>query len=63
MSVAPEVVWLCLGLAAVIVAARSKTSKQIVGGILQRDRKGRLTLVLTPVKRKRRGGRRGRRRR
>ncbi|HEY1119862.1 MAG TPA: hypothetical protein VGE43_19260 [Acidimicrobiales bacterium] len=61
--VSPEVVWLCIALAAVIVAARSKTSKQIVGGILQRDRKGRLTLVLTPVKRKRRGGRRGRRRR
>lgn len=62
MSVAPEVVWLCIALAAVIVASRSKTSKQMVGGLLQRDRKGRLTLVLTPVK-KRRRARRGRRRR
>lgn len=61
-GVSPEVVWLCLALAAVIVAARSKPGKQIVGGILQRDRKGRLTLVLTPV-RKRRRGRGGRRRR
>lgn len=37
--------------AALIVAALAKPTKTLVGGIFQRDRKGRLTLVLTPVPR------------
>lgn len=41
-------------LAALIVAAYRKPIKTMVGGIVSRDRKGRLTLVLTPTPRKRR---------
>jgi hypothetical protein len=35
--------------AALVVAAMSKPGKTLVGGIFQRDRKGRMTLVLTPT--------------
>ncbi len=51
-------VLLCLIVAALIVGAFTKPGKTLVGGFLQRDRKGRLTLVLTPAKRRKRGGRR-----
>jgi hypothetical protein len=50
-------VLLSLVLAALIVAAFSKPGKTLVGGIFQRDSKGRMVLVLTPTpkpKRKRR---------
>lgn len=32
-----------------LVAARSKPVKKLVGGIFIRDKKGRMTLVLTPT--------------
>lgn len=44
-----EVLVVALVLAALILAALAKPTKQLVGGILQRDRKGRLVLILTPV--------------
>lgn len=44
---------LCVLLALIVVGAFSKPGRTLVGGILQRDRKGRLTLVLSPAKRKR----------
>jgi hypothetical protein len=40
---------LALVVAALLVAAMSKPGKTLVGGIFQRDRKGRMTLVLTPT--------------
>jgi hypothetical protein len=41
---------LALVVAALLVAAmRSKPGKALVGGIFQRDRKGRMTLVLAPT--------------
>lgn len=43
-------VWLALVLAALVVAAFSRPGKQLVGGLIYRDRKGRLVLVLTPVR-------------
>jgi hypothetical protein len=46
-------VLLCLVLAGLVVAACSKSKKQLVGGLIYRDSKGRLVLVLTPMKRKR----------
>jgi hypothetical protein len=39
---------LALVVAGLVVAAMSKP-KTLVGGIFQRDRKGRMTLVLTPT--------------
>lgn len=48
---------LCVVLAAVVVGAFSRPTRTMVGGLLQRDRKGRLLLVLTPTPRARRGGR------
>ncbi len=39
----------CFGLAALFVTAFSKPGKTLVAGIFQRDRKGRITLVLTPT--------------
>lgn len=44
---------LCVVLAAVVVAAFSTPARTMVGGMLQRDRKGRLTLILTPTPRRR----------
>lgn len=41
-------------LAALLVAAVSKPGRQMVGGFIQRDRKGRLVLVLTPTPRPKR---------
>lgn len=49
---------LCLIVAALVVGAFTKPGKTLVGGIFQRDRKGRMTLVLTPAKKRKRGGRR-----
>lgn len=40
--------------AALIIAAFSKPGRQMVGGFVQRDRRGRLVLVLTPTPKKRR---------
>jgi hypothetical protein len=40
---------LSLVLAALVVAAFTKPGKTLVGGIFQRDRRGRMTLVLTPT--------------
>lgn len=49
-----------LVLAALLMAALSKPGRTLVGGFVQRDRKGRLVIALTPVKRgrKRRRGKR-----
>lgn len=44
--------------AALLVAAFRKPIKTMVGGFISRDRKGRITLVLTPTPRKRRKRRR-----
>ncbi len=41
-------------LAVLIVAAFSKPARQMVGGIFERDNKGRLILILTPVPKKKR---------
>lgn len=44
-------------LAVLIVAALAKPTRQLVGGLVYRDKQGRLVLILTPVpkgKRKRR---------
>ncbi len=49
---------LALVVAALLVAAYRKPVKTLVGGIFVRDRKGRLTLILTPTpkpKRRKRG--------
>jgi hypothetical protein len=48
--------WIVIGLvvALLVLLAVAKPTKTLVGGIFQRDRKGRLVLVLTPVRRKRR---------
>lgn len=46
-------VLVCLGIAAVLVLLLTpKTRKTLVGGIFVRDRKGRMTIVLTPTVRK-----------
>lgn len=49
---------LSLVLAALLMAAMSKPGKTLVGGIFQRDRKGRMTLVLTPTRKPKRRRRR-----
>lgn len=43
---------LSLVVAALLVAAFGKPTKTLVGGFLSRDRKGRLLLVLTPAKKR-----------
>lgn len=43
--------WFSLALAVLILLAVSKPTRTLVGGIFERDRKGRLVLVLTPVPR------------
>jgi hypothetical protein len=43
--------------AGLIVAWFSKPVKTLVGGIFIKDKRGRMTLVLTPAKRKKRKGR------
>lgn len=53
-----DAVWLSIALGALLIAAFSKPVKQLVGGIFQRDRKGRLVLVLSPVPKKKRNRRR-----
>ncbi|WP_379587860.1 hypothetical protein [Pseudonocardia hispaniensis] len=45
---------LSLVVAVLLVAAFGKPTKTLVGGIFQRDKRGRMTLVLTPVPRKKR---------
>ncbi|WP_214365613.1 hypothetical protein [Pseudonocardia sp. H11422] len=57
MSTTAAVV-LSLAVAALLVAAFSKPTKTLVGGIFQRDRKGRMTLVLTPTSKPKRRRRR-----
>ncbi|HEY9354633.1 MAG TPA: hypothetical protein VIP28_15330 [Nocardioides sp.] len=48
-------VLVCLGLAALLVVLLTpRTRKTLVGGIFVRDRKGRMTIVLTPTVKKRR---------
>lgn len=59
----PAFVWLCLAAGAMAATTWHRPTRQLVGGLLQRDRKGRLTLVLAPVKKRKRKTRRGRRRR
>lgn len=54
---APEVVF-ALALGLLIATAFTKPAKTLVGGILQRDRKGRLVLVLTPTPKPKRRRRR-----
>jgi hypothetical protein len=49
---------LALVVAGLVVAAMSKPGKTLVGGIFQRDRKGRMTLVLTPTPKPKRRRRR-----
>jgi hypothetical protein len=44
---------LCLGVAALIVAAFGKRKAIFGAGMFVRDKKGRLVMVLTPAKRKR----------
>ena len=51
-------VWVSLALAALLVLALAKPTRQMVGGFIQRDRKGRLVLVLTPVPKPKRRRRR-----
>ena len=46
---------LAAGVAALIMALLSKPVKTLVGGIFIKDKKGRMTLVLTPAKRKKKG--------
>ncbi len=41
---------LSLALAALVMAAFTKPGKQLVSGLIYRDKKGRLVLVLTPVR-------------
>lgn len=41
-------------IAVLVVLALAKPTKTLVGGIFTKDRKGRLVLVLTPAKRKKR---------
>jgi len=56
----PADAWLlALAVAGLLVALFGKPAKTLVGGVLQRDRKGRMTLVLTPARRPKKG-RRGR---
>lgn len=45
---------LALTLAVLVVAVLAKPTKTLVGGMFQKDKKGRMTLVLTPVPKKRR---------
>lgn len=47
-------------IASLLILAFRKPARQLVGGIFQRDRKGRLVLVLTPTPRPRRKRRRTR---
>lgn len=49
-----------VAIAALLILAFSAPAKQLVGGIFQRDRKGRLVLVLTPVPKPKRRRRRAR---
>lgn len=49
---------LCVLLALLLVGAFSRPVRTLVGGIVQRDRKGRLVLVLTPARKPKGGGRR-----
>lgn len=45
---------LCLVVALVVVLAFDKPRKTLVGGIFQKDSKGRMVLVLTPTPKPRR---------
>ena len=49
---------LSLLVAALILAAVSKPSRKAVGGWISRDKKGRLTIALTPAKKRKRKGKR-----
>lgn len=48
MEAAPALV-LAAVVAVLVVALLAKPTKTLVGGIFQKDKKGRMTLVLTPV--------------
>lgn len=47
--------WVLIGVALlVLLIAVTKPGKTLVGGLFMRDRKGRIVLVLTPTRKKRR---------
>lgn len=52
-----DAVLIALPVAALLVAAWHKPTRKAVGGILTRDKKGRLALVLWPAPPKKKGAR------